>query len=272
MMKKPVGIPLILSSFLVLALLARADEPEPLSPAPKGFDVRRDGIERGKVETLEFESKTLGEKRGVVVYTPPGYTKDTKYPVLYLLHGKGGRESSWTKGGLANVILDNLYADKKQVLMIVAMPNGTVEAGKSFENELLNDVIPFVESRYPVKAERESRAVAGLSMGGGQSLRIGLKNLDKFAWIGGFSSALGFGGGGTPASLLINPEAQSKQIRLLWVSCGDKDTLLNTNKAFHAALEEKKVPHIWYLETGAHDYTVWKNDLYLLSQKLFREK
>ena len=158
--------------------------------------------------------------------------------------------------------------------MIVAMPNGTVpmEAGKSFENELLKDVIPFVESRFSVKADREHRAVAGLSMGGGQAIRVGLKNLDKFAWVGWFSSALGFGGGGSPASLLTDPEAASKQIRLLWVSCGDKDTLLNANKAFHTALEDKKVPHIWHLETGAHDYTVWKNDLYLLAPMLFREK
>jgi len=273
-MKRSIAFLLGLGCLWVVAALSRADEPMPLPAAPKGFDVRRDGIERGKVERLEYESKTLGEKRGLVVWTPPGFTKDAKYPVFYLLHGKGGTESSWTKGGKADVILDNLFADKKLVPMIVAMPNGSVpmkEPDKSFENELLKDVIPFVESRYPVQADREHRALAGLSMGGGQSLRIGLKHLDKFAWIGGFSSALGFGGG-SPLTAVTDPEAASKQIRLLWVSCGDKDTLLNSNKSFHAALEEKKVPHVWHLEPGAHNYEVWKNDLYLVAPMLFQEK
>lgn len=238
--------------------------------APKGFDVRRDGIERGKLETLEYDSKTLGEKRKLVVYTPPAFSKDAKYPVFYLLHGKGGNQSSWSsKAGLANVILDNLYADKKLVPMIVVMPNGTVDMGKGlsggFESELLKDVIPFVESRYPVKSDRESRAVAGLSMGGGQSLRIGLKHLDQFAWIGGFSSAI-FG--------KTSPVAadDAKKIRLLWVSCGDKDTLLDANKKFQASLEDRKIPHVWHLEPGGHTFQVWRNDLYLFSQKLFKEK
>src|SRR5262249_34443714 len=152
--------------------------PAKLSPAPEGFDVRRAGVERGKLETVEYDSKTVGARRKLVVYLPPGYAKETKYPVLYLLHGKGGNESSWTKGGAAAAILDNLYADKKLAPMLVVMPNGTVPAagkGKDFTsgfaNELLKDVLPAVESRYPVLADREHRAVAGLSMGGGQALR-----------------------------------------------------------------------------------------------------
>jgi enterochelin esterase-like enzyme len=118
-----------------------------------------------------------------------------------------------------------------------------------------------------VRADADHRAVAGLSMGGGQALRVGLKNLDTFAWVGGFSSAL-FGG-----STDLVPDADAaKKLRLLWVSCGDKDRLLDGSKNFHAALEKKKVPHVWYQESGGHTWPVWKNDLYLLAQRLFREK
>jgi enterochelin esterase-like enzyme len=259
-------------TFLCLGLAFHAQaQTQEVPKAPKGFDVRRDKIERGNVETIEYDSKTVGAKRKLVVYTPPGYAKDTKYPVFYLLHGKGGNESHWTKIGSAAVILDNLYADKKLVPMIVVMPNGEVpSAGKKdftsgFENELLKDVIPLVESRYAVLAGPENRALAGLSMGGGQSLRIGLKHLDKFAWIGGFSSAI-FGKANLP------DEGADKKIRFLWVSCGDKDTLLKANESFHRSLEEKKIPHTWHLETGGHTFAVWRNDLYLFSQRLFRDK
>jgi len=248
-------------------------QPREIDKAPKGFDIRRDNIERGKVETIEYDSKTVGEKRKFVVYTTPGYAKDTKYPVFYLLHGKGGNESSWTRQGAAATILDNLYADKKLVPMIVVMPNGTVAAaGKKdftsgFENELLKDVIPAVESRYGVLPGPENRALAGLSMGGGQSLRIGLKHLDKFGWIGGFSSAI-FGKAAIPG----NTTEAAQKIRLVWVSCGDADSLLDANKRFHTSLEEQKIPHIWHLETGGHTFSVWRNDLYLFSQRLFRDK
>jgi enterochelin esterase-like enzyme len=261
---------------IVLLMLAVGGgaQPQEVPKAPKGFDIRRDNIERGKVETVEYESKSVGAKRKLVVYTPPGYVKDTKYPVFYLLHGKGGNETNWTKGGAAAVILDNLYADKKLVPMIVVMPNGELPApaGKKdftsgFENELLKDVMPLIESRYAVLPGPENCALAGLSMGGGQSLRIGLKHLDKFAWIGGFSSAI-FG----KANLPGDAAETSKKIRLLWVSCGDADTLLDANKGFHNSLDAQKIPHIWHLETGAHTFTVWRNDLYLFSQYLFKEK
>src|SRR4029453_8455568 len=164
--------------------------------APKGFDVKRDGIERGKLETAEYDSTTVGIKRNAQVYTPPGYSKDQKYPVLYLLHGIGGDEKEWTRGGVANVILDNLYAQRRAVPMIVVPPNGRGSkdltardpipkkspAFAAFEKDLLTDLIPFIEKNYSVKTDRESRAIAGLSMGGGQSLNFGLGNLDTFAW------------------------------------------------------------------------------------------
>ncbi len=273
MKKRSILFLLGLSPFLLLSSLPAADTPAELPPAPKGFDVQRDKIEHGKFETVEYDSKTIGEKRKMTIWTPPGYSKDTKYPVFYLLHGSGDDETGWQKKGSADVILDNLYADKKIVPMIVVMPNGFAkkpgEAGRNsgFEDDLLKDIIPYVESHYSVKVDRESRALAGLSMGGGQALRIGLKNLDTFAWIGGFSS-----GGGSYANLVSDPEATTKKIKLLWVSCGDADGLMKTSKSFHEGLEEKKIPHIWHVDTGGHTWPVWKNDLFLLSQKLFREK
>ena len=248
--------------------------------ATAGFDVERAGIDRGRVETVEYDSKTVGTRRKAIVYTPPGYKKDTNYPVLYLLHGVGGDETGWTKACKANIILDNLMADKKLVPMIVVMPNGRaakedraggdfrkqMPAFEAFENDLLRDLIPYVESHYSVQSDREHRALAGLSMGGGQSLNIGLKHLDTFASVGGFSSAPNT----KPAADLISDIEAAKKLRLLWISCGDQDRLMNISERFHAALEEKNVPHVWYVEPGGHTPTVWKNDLYLLSQRLFR--
>jgi enterochelin esterase-like enzyme len=272
-MLKRAAVLLGVSPLLLLPALTRAEAP--LLPAPEGFDARRDNVERGKVETVEYESKATGGKRKMVVYTPPGYSKDKKYPVLYLLHGAGDNETGWQKKGSADVILDNLYADKKAVPMIVVMPNGFARApgetnrrNNAFEDDLLKNIIPYVESHYPVRADAGHRAVAGLSMGGGQALRIGLKHLDTFAWVGGFSSAVGRGGS---AADLVPGDAQ--KLRLLWLSCGDKDTrLLNANKGFHEALEAKKVPHLWIIDKGGHTWPVWKNDLYQLALMLFREK
>jgi enterochelin esterase-like enzyme len=263
--------------------VARLDEPADLPPAPKGFDMQRDNIERGKVETVEYDSKTVGAKRPMLVYTPPGYSKDRKYPVLYLLHGIGDDETGWVKKGSADVVLDNLYADKKLVPMIVVMPNGRAatdvtvntpwdkqaKAFEAFEDDLLKDVIPYVDGHYAVQADREHRALAGLSMGGGQSLNFGLKHLDTFAWVGGFSSAPNTK---PAADLVTDPGDAAKKLRLLWVSCGDQDRLMDISKKFHEALEEKKAPHVWHVDSGGHEWPVWKNDLYLLSQMLFRDK
>src|SRR5262249_15181763 len=225
-------------------------EAQALPPAPKGFDVQRDGIDRGKLETVAYDSKTVGVKRKAQAYTPPGYSKGKKYPVLYLLHGIGGDEKEWTRGGVANVILDNLYADKKAVPMIVVLPNGRASktltamdpipkqspAFAAFEKDLLTDLIPFIEKNYSVKADQKSRALAGLSMGGGQALNFGLGNLDTFAWVGGFSSAPNT----RPAVTLLKAVAASKEgtLRLVYISCGDKDGLLKISAGAHKAFEE----------------------------------
>ena len=265
------------AALLVGWLLAVPALAQTVPDAPKeGFDVRRDKVEKGKVETVEYESKTVGIKRKAVVYTPPGFTKDKTYPVLYLLHGAGDDETGWQKKGSADAILDNLYAEKKAVPMIVVMPNGFAKAPDStsrngaFEPDLIENLIPFVESRYPVKADREHRAIAGLSMGGGQSFAVGLKHRDKLAWVGVFSA--GPRAESEPAkAFLADPDAAGKKLKLFWLSCGDQDRGFEANKKFHALLEEKKIAHVWHEDKGGHTWPVWKNDLYLLAQMLFRE-
>ncbi len=196
---------LITVVFLFCGISSQVYSQEIVNPAAPGFDVVRTNIPHGKIDTISYNSATVGTTRKALIYTPPGYSNDKKYPVLYLLHGIGGDKLEWLNGGHPEVILDNLYAANKVEPMIVIMPNGRamkddratgnifdrekVEAFATFEKDLLNDLIPFVEKNFPVIADRESRAIAGLSMGGGQSLNFGLGNLDKFAWVGGFSSA-----------------------------------------------------------------------------------
>lgn len=254
-----------------------------VQPATPGFDVTRDSIVHGNIDTISYNSKTVGSKRRALIYTPPGFTKKKKYPVLYLLHGIGGDEKEWLNGGTPQVILDNLYAGGKIEPMIVVMPNGRamkddravgnmfdsakVKAFATFEKDLLNDVIPFIEKKYPVLADREHRAIAGLSMGGGQSLNFGLGNLDKFAWIGGFSSAPNTK---TPKELVPDPEAAKQQIKLLFISCGASDGLISFSKRTHDYLQQNNVPHIYFIEPGVHDFKVWKNGLYMFSQLIFK--
>ena len=249
-------------------------------PAPAGFDVPQSDIQHGTLALVEYESRTVGTRRKTYIYTPAGYTTETKYPVLYLLHGIGGDEDEWRRGGNADVILDNLIADKLTVPMIVVMPNGRAQpndraegdvmasapAFATFEQDLLEDLIPFVESKYSVKTDREDRALAGLSMGGGQSLNFGLANLGMFAWIGGFSSAPNTK---MPAEL-VTDLAKTRELRLLWISCGDTDGLISISQRTHAYLKEHNVPHVWHLDSGGHTFTVWKNDLYLFAQRIFR--
>src|SRR6187455_652053 len=251
--------------------------------APIDFDSVRTGIPNGKIDTITYASKTVGTNRRALIYTPPGFSKKKKYPVLYLLHGIGGDEKEWLNGGKPQVILDNLYAENKIEPMIVVMPNGRamkydsaggnvfeparVEAFATFEKDLLNDLIPFIEKKYPVLTDREHRAIAGLSMGGGQSLNFGLGNLDKFAWVGGFSSAPNTK---RPEELVPDPQEAKKKLKLLWISCGDNDGLITFSKRTHDYLYEKNVPHIYYIEPGVHDFKVWKNGLYMFSQFLFK--
>ncbi len=275
--------------------LSPEDNKEAFPKAPEGFDKVREGIAHGTLERVDYDSKTVGVKRWMEVYTPPGYSKDKKYPVLFLLHGIGGNENrEWTRGGAANVIIDNLISDKKIEPMIVVFPNGNATTnaanggrggrggfggggdpaalagdgwGKNFESDLIKDIIPFIESHYSVHADREHRAVAGLSMGGGQSLDFGLGNLDTFAYVGGFSSAPNTR---MPEVLIPDPAKAAKMLKVLWISCGNKDGLMSFSLRTHAYCKEKNVPHIWHVDDNGHDFKHWKNSLYWFAQQIFR--
>jgi len=257
------------------------DDKPAFDDPPEGFDVKRDGIAHGKMEMIEYDSRTVGTRRKMLVYTPPGYSTDSKYPVLYLLHGIGGDETEWQRFAMPEVLLDNLLADGKVKPMVVVMPNGRAQkndraqgnvfshaaAFANFESDLLNDVIPAIESRYSVFTDREYRALAGLSMGGGQSLNFGLGHLEIFAWVGAFSAAPNTK---TPEQLVPDPVATRDQLKLLWLACGNKDGLIRISQGLHAYLKEHDVPHIWHVDSNGHDAIEWRNNLYLFVQHLFK--
>lgn len=273
--------PLLLAACLFSAATVRAQDPVQHSPA--GFDSLRPDIPHGRIDTIGYPSVTVGTTRRALIYSPPGYSRKNKYPVLYLLHGIGGDEKEWLNGGHPQVILDNLYAAGKLQPMIVVMPNGRamkddratgnimapdkVQAFATFEQDLLKDLIPYIQKHYPVYTDREHRAIAGLSMGGGQSLNFGLGNLDKFAWIGAFSAAPNTK---KPEELLPDPEKARNALKLLFITCGDHDGLIGFSRRTHDYLDQNHVPHIYYIQPGVHDFKVWKNGLYMFSQLLFK--
>jgi enterochelin esterase-like enzyme len=251
--------------------------PEPAD----GIDANRPEIPHGKLEMVEYDSTTVGTKRKMNVYTPPGYSSDKKYPVLYLLHGIGGDETEWQRFASPNLLEDNLIADKMALPMIIVMPNGRAQkndraegnvfasapAFATFEQDLLKDVIPAIESSYSVQKDAAHRAIAGLSMGGGQSLNFGFSHLDTFAWIGAFSSAPNTK---APKELVKDPSDTKKNLKLLWLSVGNKDGLFGISQGMHQYLKENKVDHIWNVDGHAHDATTWRNNLYYFLQKAFR--
>jgi enterochelin esterase-like enzyme len=215
------------------------------------------------------------------VYTPPGYTRDRKYPVLYLLHGIGGEETEWQRFVKVDALLDNLINEEKAVPMIVVMPNGRAQkndrpegniyaaapAFAKFERDLLDDILPEIESKFSISADSDHRALAGLSMGGGQTLNIGLTHLDTFSWIGAFSAAPNTR---PPADLVPDPESARKQLKMLMITCGNKDGLFQISQGMHIYLKEKGVPHVWHVDGLGHDATHWGHALYQFTQKIFR--
>ena len=219
------------------------------------------------------------------VYTPPGYNPhgSTRYPVLYLLHGWGDAANGWTRSGHANDTLDNLIAARQAKPMIVVMPLGYGDMSflhdgfgvwrdraavdhnvQLFGQSLLTEVIPMVEASYKVSTAPEDRAIAGLSMGGLEALTIGLQHTDEFKWIGGFSSAVHLV---DPATLpRLQPEAAP---RLLWISCGTSDQLLQVNRVLAAALTSAGLK-VTEMETpGAHVWAVWRDNLVHFAPLLF---
>lgn len=275
---------IILTLLIAFFVGAFANAQSTQGTVPSGFDKINNQVAKGKTEVVQYKSKTVGNKRNVRIYTPPAYNKKTEYPVLYLLHGIGGDENEWHNGGVPHIIFDNLIAEGKMEPMIVVMPNGRamkndraegnifekekVEAFATFEADLLNDLIPFVEKKYSVNRNREFRAIAGLSMGGGQSLNFGLGNLDRFAWVAGFSSAPNTK---APEQLLPDTQKAKSMLNLLFISCGDDDNLIGISKRTHDYLTASSIPHIYrVIPGGKHDFEVWKDGLYHYVQMLFK--
>jgi enterochelin esterase family protein len=244
-------------------------------------------VPHGVLHRHPFFSRTRQAQAAFQVYTPPGFDPRaaTQYPVVYLLHGFGDDETAWAENGRANFVADNLLAAGRTVPAIIVMPNGhpvPIPTGARFEDyspanlaamehELLTEVMPLVESLYPIRRDAASRAIVGLSMGGGHALNVGLTHLDTFSWIGGFSSA-------APAGkldekfdgLLKSTNSGSGGPRLLWIAIGKDDFLMDQNKTFVAWLDAHHVRHTWQVSDGGHEWRNWRQYLGEFLPLLFR--
>jgi enterochelin esterase family protein len=237
-------------------------------------------VPRGEVTYCYYESKTLRRTRPLLVYTPPGYRAGTNaYPVFYLVSGTTDTEETWYKAGRANFIIDNLIAQRKAVPMIIVMPYGNMMMGtppptslqaaemyKTFNDELIGNILPYIEANYRVVPNRDNRAIAGFSRGGGQSLFTGFNNLDKFAWIGSYSAYLTpevcdkfFGG------LTASPDLTNRQLKLLWLGVGTDDFLYKQAAAFEEYLKDKRIDHKSLVTGGGH---TWMNARHYLAETL----
>jgi enterochelin esterase family protein len=258
-------------------------------PGPASLPWEINDVPHGVIHHHFYRSGIVGDDRDFYVYTPPAYSPKAKrlYPTLYLLHGFSDDASAWTAVGHAHVILDNLIAQGKAKPMIVVMPLGygapeIVSQGfgahdaslrqrnfQKFREALINEVIPLVEAAYRVSKDRKSRAVAGLSMGGAESLLTGLNTLDHFAWIGAFSSAeltKEF----DAEFPTLNSKANS-QLQLLWVACGTDDHLIDLNRKFRDWLKSKAIQHTDIETPGAHTWMVWRRNLASFASLLFQK-
>ncbi len=257
-------------------LLMPADPPAPYE--------ERD-VPRGTVRYHRHHTATFGDYRGYCVYTPPGYDANpkTRYPVLYLLHGYSDTEETWRTTGRANVILDNLIAEGKAVPMIVVMPYGyaTPQPGDGegqwpdwfgrvtprFDSYLMRELIPLIEKEYRTKPDGANRAIAGLSMGGGQSLYCGLKNLGTFGYLGAFSSAVYVEVHG---NLADDTAAINKALKLFWIGCGTEDFLYESNSGMIGVLEQRGIKHTAHITGGSHEWRLWREYLGEFAVLLFR--
>ncbi|HEV7405038.1 MAG TPA: alpha/beta hydrolase-fold protein [Chthoniobacteraceae bacterium] len=241
----------------------------PDSP-PAAWDFQ--DVAHGTVHQHSYLSKALGRPRELVVYTPAGYEagKVASYPLLVLQHGSGDNEQTWVAHGKAHWILDNLIAGGKARPMIVLMINGHPllpganpenrgAAMEAFRRELLEDALPLVEERYRVSKTREEHAITGLSMGGAQSLTVGLGNLDRFAWVGCFSG--GLGDEAILQSLLADAAGTNAKLKLLWIGIGQDDAGKARNEELIARLKEGGINYSWHLTEGAHSWPVWRGYL-----------
>ena len=278
-----------LTAIVLLFALPLSAQPGPQAPLTADYLQMRD-VPHGDVHSLAYHSESVGKARDATVYLPPGYHISGKsYPVLYLLHGAGGDERTWVDRQKAHMIFDNLIAAGRLEPLVVIMPHGYTSRRemserrgpdgyrqdmREFAEDFILDLVPLVESRYRVVADREHRAIAGLSMGGGQSFAIGLTHPDMFNTVAGFSSAMqianseDWGGIDMERTLRRNADAIN-ELSLLWVGCGTEDTLFNVNKAFSDQLTEHGVEHSFRVTLGGHTAEVWSRYLHEIAPQLF---
>jgi enterochelin esterase family protein len=259
-------------------------------PGPASLPWEISDVPHGQVHCIYYKSATIGDNRHFMVYTPPDYDPLAKqpYPVLYLLHGYSDSDDAWTSVGCANIILDNLIARGQATPMIIVMPLGygnwqvikngwggvsrmdlMYDSFNKFRESLFNEVIPIVEKTYHVSHDAKSRAIAGLSMGGAQSLYFGLNAPDRFNWIGAFSS------GALKTNFdSIFPVADKNlnaKLKLLWIACGQQDRLLATNQKLIDWLKSKGIHYNWIETAGFHSFTLWRPYLAEFAPLLFKE-
>ena len=270
------------------------------SAGPSLFEVKGDkpapwdiqAVPHGAVHINYYVSKKFDAQRMMYVYTPPGYdTSTAKYPALYLMHGAGGIESSWFSAGRANLILDNLIAEGKARPMIVVMPygrpgpaatlvplaRGSAPAAETqppavvFPNDVVEDVIGFAEKTYRISSRADDRAIAGLSMGGNQTLLVGLTHLDLFRYVGAFSPVI-FNQSADQdfKDAFAAPAAANKKLKQFYIYCGNKDTLFASNKSFHELLDQRGITHTFVETEGAHVWWNWRDYLVDFAPRLFR--
>jgi enterochelin esterase-like enzyme len=247
---------------------------------PKGFDQYNSSIEHGTVVEFSYYSGYTKNTRKAMVWLPPNYSKNKKYGTLYALHGIGGDQMEWLRYSNPEKILDNLYAAGELADMIVVFPNGrakyddscppdmfsaeNVNAFYNFYNDLISYLIPAIEKTYSVYKDREHRAIIGYSMGGGQSLSIGMKYIDYFAYVGGMAPAY---------SPELDREANylNKNLKLLFITCGTEDFLYNRVEMLHNELTQKGINHFWVpLADTRHDSSTWSPGLYNFARLLFK--
>jgi len=255
-------------------------------------------VPHGQIRNFRYYSKTVAGWRRAFVYTPPDYDTNLKarYPVLYLQHGGGEDETGWPNQGRADIILDNLIAEKKALPMIIVMDKGyalkpgetppqrpapgqppRMFASRTFEEVVINDLIPAVDTSFRTLIDRNHRAMAGLSMGGGQTFQITLNNLDKFAYIGGFSGGGGMGGQFDPKTsyngVLADAAAFNKRVKLVWIGIGttEPERMYVSVNNFHKALTQAGIQHVYYESPGtSHEWLTWRRSLYEFAPRLFR--
>ncbi len=251
---------------------------------PAAYDLQ--DVPHGSVHINWYHSSSLNTTRSIYVYTPPGYEEGkSKLPVLYLLHGSGDTESGWVDVGRANLILDNLIAAGSAKPMIIVMPYGRPlpevmlipSAGRGpgnaddlFGTDLLKDVIPYVEKLYHASPKAEERAIAGLSMGGGQALKTGMANLDTFHYIGAFSAAARGNPEDAFKDFFADPAAANKKLKLFYIACGKTDGLFPASQALSDALEKHQIKHKFAPSEEGHVWRNWRNYLTDFAPQLFR--